>query len=152
MVALVFEYINGFHDTANSIATVVSHQGPDAKNGGASGGFHHLIGAPPATRSPRPFRQAWWTPHFVTSSTIICALLGGIVWNPSPGGSAFQAAPATPLIGASCGATLASANGNWNALIWSRKDGPWYKNDGLLYKGGDPHGQLCPWRVPSDCW
>ncbi|MFZ4819922.1 MAG: inorganic phosphate transporter, partial [Limisphaerales bacterium] len=24
LVALVFEYINGFHDTANSIATVVS--------------------------------------------------------------------------------------------------------------------------------
>ena len=24
LVALIFEYINGFHDTANSIATVVS--------------------------------------------------------------------------------------------------------------------------------
>ena len=32
-VALIFDYINGFHDAANSIATVVSTQVPDAAGG-----------------------------------------------------------------------------------------------------------------------
>jgi PiT family inorganic phosphate transporter len=33
VLALVFDYINGFHDAANSIATVVSDRGHDAEGG-----------------------------------------------------------------------------------------------------------------------
>ena len=59
LVALVFEYINGFHDTANSIATVVAtkvltprqavaagrHHQPARRAVGHGGGANHLFGA-----------------------------------------------------------------------------------------------------------
>ena len=44
-VALVFEYINGFHDTANSIATVVSTKVLSPREAVMLAAFMNLIGA-----------------------------------------------------------------------------------------------------------
>jgi PiT family inorganic phosphate transporter len=45
LVALVFEYINGFHDTANSIATVVATKVLSPGQAVALAAFTNLIGA-----------------------------------------------------------------------------------------------------------
>ena len=45
LVALVFEYINGFHDTANSIATVVSTKVLTPRQAVAMAAATNLIGA-----------------------------------------------------------------------------------------------------------
>ena len=45
VVALVFEYINGFHDTANSIATVVSTKVLTPRLAILLAAFTNLIGA-----------------------------------------------------------------------------------------------------------
>ena len=40
VVALAFEFINGFHDTANSIAAVVGYASPHPHPGHHAGGLH----------------------------------------------------------------------------------------------------------------
>ena len=37
ILALIFDYINGFHDAANSIATIVSTKSTDSFSGGIVG-------------------------------------------------------------------------------------------------------------------
>ena len=45
LVSLVFEYINGFHDTANSIATVVSTKVLTPSQAVCMAAFFELVGA-----------------------------------------------------------------------------------------------------------
>ena len=135
VVALVFEYINGFHDTANSIATVVSTKVLTPRMAVLLAASTNLIGALAGNAVAKTVSSGLVDSHFVTSATLICALLGGIVWNLITWWFGLPSSSSHALIGGLCGATLASANGNWSALIWAKvKDGPWYKNDGLLYK------------------
>ena len=39
LIALIFDFLNGFHDAANSIATVVSYASLISKTGGCVGGI-----------------------------------------------------------------------------------------------------------------
>ena len=70
----------------------------------------------------------------VTSQVILCALLGGIVWNLFTWWRGLPSSSSHALIGGLCGAALAAAHNNWHALIWSQPDGEWTKNKGLLWK------------------
>ncbi|MFO0454804.1 MAG: inorganic phosphate transporter, partial [Planctomycetota bacterium] len=45
LIALIFEYINGFHDTANSIATVVATKVMTPRQAVMLAAFTNLIGA-----------------------------------------------------------------------------------------------------------
>ncbi len=45
LIALIFEYINGFHDTANSIATVVATKVMTPRQAVLLAAFTNLIGA-----------------------------------------------------------------------------------------------------------
>ena len=68
VVALAFDYINGFHDAANSIATVVSTRVLTPMQAVAWAAFFNFVAAPSASASrwPRPWARAswmraWWT-------------------------------------------------------------------------------------------
>jgi PiT family inorganic phosphate transporter len=69
-----------------------------------------------------------------SSQVILCALLGGIVWNLITWWKGLPSSSSHALIGGLCGAALAAANNNWSALIWSESVGNWAKNKGLLWK------------------
>ncbi len=136
-VALVFEYINGFHDTANSIATVVSTKVLLPRQAIALAAFTNLAGALAGSAVAKTITSGLVDAKFVSTQTIICALLGGIVWNLLTWWLGLPSSSTHALVGGLCGATLASANGLWSALIWSKipeGGGPWWKNSGILYK------------------
>ena len=80
-VALVFEYINGFHDTANSIATVVSTKVLSPRQAIILAAFTNLLGAMWGTAVAKTIASGLVDAQFVTSQVIVCALLGAIVWN-----------------------------------------------------------------------
>ncbi|MSU36532.1 MAG: inorganic phosphate transporter [Pedosphaera sp.] len=136
LVALVFEYINGFHDTANSIATVVSTKALTPRQAIVLAAITNLLGALVGTAVAKTISSGLVDAQYVTTQTIICALLGGIVWNLLTWWYGLASSSSHALVGGLCGAVLASAHGNWSALIWSKiKTGaPWFKNDGILYK------------------
>src|SRR6478672_3122169 len=82
-VALVFEYINGFHDTANSIATVVATKVLTPMQAVLLAAVTNLIGALWGTAVAKTIASGLIDTGVVeiTSQIIICALLGAIVWN-----------------------------------------------------------------------
>src|SRR5690606_40009069 len=73
-----------------------------------------------------------YTPLFrsASSQVILCALLGGIVWNLITWWFGLPSSSSHALIGGLCGAALAAASNDWGALIWSETVGDWTKNKG----------------------
>lgn len=138
LVALIFEYINGFHDTANSIATVVSTKVLTPRQAILLASTTNLLGALfLGTAVAKTVSSGLVDAKFVSTHTIICALLGGIVWNLITWWYGMPSSSSHALIGGLVGATLASAHGDWAALIWSKPPtvgAHWYEGGGLLYK------------------
>src|SRR5947207_15634983 len=83
IVALVFEYINGFHDTANSIATVVSTKVLTPRQAVLLAATTNLLGAMWGTAVAKTISSGLIDGALVamTSDIIICALLGAIIWD-----------------------------------------------------------------------
>ena len=135
-VALVFEYINGFHDTANCIATVVSTKVLTARLAILLAAITNLLGALFGAAVAKTISSGLVHAEFVTTTTIICALLGGIVWNLLTWWYGLPSSSSHAMVGGLIGATVATAGGNLNSIIWSRTQVgvPWYKYEGVIYK------------------
>jgi PiT family inorganic phosphate transporter len=139
-VALVFEYINGFHDTANSIATVVSTKVLTPRAAIILASVTNLAGALAGAAVATTIAKGLVEVKFVTTATIVCALFGGIVWNLLTWLYGLPSSSSHALVGGLVGAAIASATtagAGWaDPLIWAKvKEGaPWFKNEGILYK------------------
>src|SRR3974390_1402221 len=83
LVSLVFEYINGFHDTANSIATVVSTKVLTPRQAVVLAAATNLLGALWGTAVAKTISSGLVDTKLVslTSDVMICALMGAIIWN-----------------------------------------------------------------------
>ena len=134
--ALVFEFINGFHDTANSIATVVATKVLSPMKAVMLAAGMNLVGALMGTAVAKTIASGLIDTNVVdvTSQVILCALLGGIIWNLITWWKGLPSSSSHALIGGLCGAALAAAHNNFDALIWSERVGDWTKNKGLLWK------------------
>ncbi|MGH8033428.1 MAG: inorganic phosphate transporter [Luteimonas sp.] len=136
IAALVFEFINGFHDTANSIATVVATKVLAPGWAVTLAAVMNLIGALTGTAVALTIASGIVNSEVlvVTPQVILAALLGGIAWNLLTWWKGLPSSSSHALIGGLCGAALAAAHNNWAALIWSQNVGDWTKNKGLLWK------------------
>jgi PiT family inorganic phosphate transporter len=135
LVALAFEYINGFHDTANSIAMGVSTKALTPRMAIAIAATTNLAGALVGTAVAKTITKGLVDAQFVTTTTIITALLGAIIWNLITWWLGLPSSSSHALVGGLCGATLASSGGNWGAIIWAKGGGThWWDNTGILYK------------------
>lgn len=136
LTALVFEYINGFHDTANSIATVVATKVLAPMPAVAMAAMTNLLGALWGTAVAKTIASGLVDQSVVevTSQVIICALAGGIVWNLATWYLGLPSSSSHALIGGLCGSAIAAAHGNAAAVIWSQPADPWYKGAGVLWK------------------
>jgi len=122
LTALVFEYINGFHDTANAIATVVSTKVLTPRVAIVWAAGWNLIGALAGTAVAQTISSGLVEPSAVTMLTVLCALLGAIIWNLFTWWLGLPSSSSHALIGGLCGAALATAQDNWHVLIWSAKN------------------------------
>ena len=124
LVVLVFEYINGFHDTANAIATVVSTKVLTPRQALLLASSTNLIGAFAGQAVAKTMHSGLIDDKIVavTSVTILAAMLGGIIWNLITWWFGMPSSSSHALIGGLIGAAMASAPGSWNwhVLIWSR--------------------------------
>ena len=137
LAALVFEFINGFHDTANSIATVVATKVLTPGQAIVLAATTNLAGAFWGTAVAKTIASGLVDTDVVavTSQVLICALVGAIIWNLITWWRGLPSSSSHALIGGLCGAALSAASNNWHALIWSRLgDGGWTTNKGLLWK------------------
>src|SRR5215813_15395005 len=137
LVALVFEYINGFHDTANSIATVVSTKVLTPRQAVVLAAVTNLFGAMWGTAVAKTISSGLVDSKLVamTSDIMICALLGAIVWNLVTWWFGLPSSSSHALIGGLCGSALAASGGNWHVIIWSQPSKEhWWLGKGLLWK------------------
>ena len=136
LAALLFEFINGFHDTANSIATVVATKVLSPGNAVILAAGMNLIGAFAGTAVAKTIASGLIDTGVVnvTQQVILCALLGGISWNLITWWLGLPSSSSHALIGGLCGAAVAAADNNWHALVWSQTAAEWTQNKGLLWK------------------
>ena len=132
LVALAFEFINGFHDTANSIATVVSTKVLTPRQAIMLAAVTNLLGALVGHAVAKTVSSGLVDSQYVTTATIICALFGGIVWNLLTWWLGLPSSSTHALVGGLCGATLATAHNHWDAIIWSQEK---LKNGKLVMEG-----------------
>lgn len=135
LVALTFEYINGFHDTANSIATVVATKVLTPRQAVILAAMTNLLGALVGAAVAKTIASGLVDTKVVTSEVLVCALMGAILWNLITWWFGLPSSSSHALVGGLCGACLAAANNNWGVIIWSvPSSAHWYEGKGLLWK------------------
>ncbi len=136
LAALIFEFINGFHDTANSIATVVATKVLTPTQAVILAASTNLVGALYGTAVAKTISSGLVNTDVVaiSSQVLICALTGAIVWNLITWAVGLPSSSSHALIGGLCGAALAASDNNFNALLWSKTAADWTANKGLLWK------------------
>jgi len=81
LLALGFDYINGFHDTANAVATVVSTNVLPGRTAVMLAAVFNVIGAFTGTGVAKTIGGDIADPATITQTVVAAALLGAILWN-----------------------------------------------------------------------
>jgi inorganic phosphate transporter, PiT family len=81
VLALVFDYINGFHDTANAVATVVSTNVLPGRTAVLLAAVCNFVGAFVGVGVAKTIGADITDPATITQLVVAAALLGAIFWN-----------------------------------------------------------------------
>ncbi|HSJ01346.1 MAG: anion permease [Verrucomicrobium sp.] len=119
IAALAFEYINGFHDAANAIATVVSTKVLTPRQAIMLAAVCNLFGALMGTAVAKAVGKDFVDMSAVTMATVLAALLGAIIWNLITWWFGIPSSSSHALVGGLCGAGIASSPKGWDVLLWS---------------------------------
>ena len=120
LFGLAFEYINGFHDTANAIATVVSTRVLSPRQAVFMAACCNLIGALWGTAVATTIGKGLVdTGSYLQPRMLLCAVLSAIAWNLLTWWRGLPSSSSHALIGGLCGAA-AAASGNLSVIVWSR--------------------------------
>lgn len=136
LIALVFTYINGFHDTANSIATVVATKVLSPGQAVLLAAVTNLIGAMWGTAVAATIAAGIVNTGVVQAGPelLICALLAAIVWNLITWWLGLPSSSSHALVGALVGAAIAESGGRFAAVIWLQGGAHWWEGKGVLPK------------------
>ncbi len=134
LIALAFEFINGFHDTANAIATSVSTKVLTPRQAISLAAASNLLGAMAGVSVATTIGKGLVDVAFVTPQTVFCALLGAVLWNLFTWWLGLPSSSSHALIGGLCGATLASARNDWSVVHWAVRNPASGKLEGLWPK------------------
>lgn len=109
LLALIFEFINGFHDCANAIATVVSTKVLSPKQAVFFSALLNFAGALMGTHVAKTIGSGIINAEIVTLTVVLCALLAAIIWNLITWWFGLPSSSSHALIGGLLGAALVKA-------------------------------------------
>ena len=116
LVALIFDYINGFHDAANSIATVVSTRVLTPGKAVIWAAFFNFIAAFTfGTAVAKTVGSGLVDINIITFAVIFAGLMGAIIWDLITWYYGLPTSSSHALIGGYAGAAIAKAG--WGAII-----------------------------------
>jgi len=118
LAALAFEYINGFHDAANSIATVVSTKVLTPRQAIFLAAVCDISGALMGTAVATTIGKGIVDTAYVNMHTVLAALLAAILWGLFTWWLGLPSSSSHALVGGLCGAAIATT-GTWSVLHWS---------------------------------
>lgn len=108
-LALAFDYINGFHDTANAIATSVSTRAIQPQHAVYMAALLNFLGALVSTGVAKTIGgDIVISPDMVNEQIIAAALVGAIAWNLLTWWYGIPSSSSHALIGGVMGAVIAS--------------------------------------------
>lgn len=108
-LAIAFDYINGFHDTANAIATSVSTRAINPKTAVMMAAVLNFFGAMVSTGVAKTIGgDIVSSPQMVNAEVIVAALVGAIFWNLLTWWFGIPSSSSHALIGGIIGAVLIS--------------------------------------------
>src|SRR4026207_1539762 len=109
-LAVLFDYINGFHDTANAIATSVSTRALRPEHAILMSATANFVGALTGTAVAKPLSgaRAATPPGAAGERIVAAALVGGIVWNLITWRLGIPSSSSHALIGGLLGAVIIS--------------------------------------------
>jgi PiT family inorganic phosphate transporter len=121
-LAVVFDYINGFHDTANAIATSVATRALRPQYALLMAAAFNFIGAFAGTAVAKTIGSGLVDDQSTTQVVVAAALIGAITWNLITWWLGLPSSSSHALIGGLLGATIAASG--TGAVKW---DGVWNK-------------------------
>src|SRR4051794_24974562 len=119
-IALLFDFTNGFHDAANSIATSVATRSISPRLAVIGAGILNFVGAYLSLNVAKTIGSGILDPGAITMDTILAGLVGAITWNLVTWRRGLPTSSSHALIGAVAGAAIATTSGfdvvNWDGL------------------------------------
>lgn len=118
LVALVFDFLNGFHDAANSIATVVSTRVLAPQKAVLWAAFFNFVAAFVLGKAvAKTIGKGMIDLSVVTQEVVLAGLVGAIAWNLITWYYGLPVSSSHALIGGYAGAAVAKAG--MLAILWS---------------------------------
>jgi PiT family inorganic phosphate transporter len=118
-VALFFDFTNGFHDTANSIATSVSTRALTPRAAVLSSAVLNFLGAFVSLEVAATVAKGIVVPDVITLDVVLAGLVGAITWNLITWYFGLPSSSSHALIGGMLGSAVAASGldaGQWSGL------------------------------------
>ena len=115
--ALIFDYINGFHDTANAIATCVSTRALTVRSAILMAAGLNFVGAMVSTEVAKTIGKGIVDASQITQMVVLAGVLGAIVWNLITWYYGLPSSSSHAIIGGLVGSVIAHAG--VSALHWA---------------------------------
>ena len=109
IVALFFDFTNGFHDTANAIATSVSTRALTPNTAVVMAAFFNFAGAFVSLKVAATVATGIVDPDAVTLSVVLAGLVGAITWNLVTWFLGLPSSSSHALIGGIAGSAIAAS-------------------------------------------
>jgi inorganic phosphate transporter, PiT family len=116
VTALAFDFTNGFHDTANAMATSIASGALKPKQAVALSAVLNLIGAFLSTTVAATIAKGLIDSSVVSLELVFAGLVGGVVWNLLTWLLGIPSSSSHALIGGIVGATIAAVGAH--GVIW----------------------------------
>ncbi len=120
ITALGFDFTNGFHDTANAMATSIATGALSPRVAVGLSGLLNLVGAFLSLAVAATIASGLVDTKLVTLTVVAAGLTGGIIWNLLTWLLGIPSSSSHALIGGVIGSTLAAAGGHavkWHGLV-----------------------------------
>src|SRR5512133_1902968 len=120
VVALAFDFTNGFHDTANAVATSVSTRALSPRAAVLVAAVANLAGAFVTTAVAKTVGQGIIDTNLATEKTVLAALFGAIAWNLLTWRLGLPSSSSHALIGGLIGAALVQSGSEgveWHGVV-----------------------------------
>ncbi len=107
--ALLFDFINGFHDTANAIATCISTRALTIRTAIVMAASLNFAGAMISTKVAKTIGKGIVDPSDVTQMVVLAGIIGAIIWDLITWYYALPSSSSHAIIGGIMGAAVAHA-------------------------------------------
>ncbi len=117
IAALVFDFINGFHDTANAIATCISTRALSIKSAILMAAVLNFAGAMISTKVAATIGKGIVDPSHITQMVVLAGIFGAILWDLITWYYGLPSSSSHAIIGGIMGAVIAHTG--ISALHWA---------------------------------